>query len=55
MTEHRTWPFETDDDIPPWWWMAQHWHWLWRLEGQLIDREYAYWCALMQRLEREVR
>jgi len=54
MTEPRTWIPYLDDDLPPWWWLAQHWHFLWRLDGELTDREHAYWCARMQRFEREV-
>ena len=54
MTENRTWNPGTDDELPPWWWLAEHWHWLWRLSGLLTDREIAYLCARMQRFEREV-
>ena len=54
MTEHERGTLALDDELPPFWWLAQHWHWLWRLDGQLSDREHAYWCARMQRFEREV-
>ena len=54
MTEPQTWNPALDDEMPPFWWLAQHWHWLWRLDGLLTDREHAYWCARMQRFEHEV-
>ena len=53
MTEHRTWNPDTDDELPPFWWLAQQWHWLWRLDGELSDRKNAYYCAWVELLERE--
>ena len=55
MTEHQTWILSPTDKLPPWWWLAQQWHWLWRRDGQLADRENAYYCARMHIFENWIR
>ena len=55
MTEHRTQHPLNYDEIPPWAWLASHWHWLWRFDGQLADREHAYYCARMVIFENWIR